>query len=419
MRYMVARSAGPRSDRTAMPVYSHSRLETYENCPLKYRFRYIEKIEKVEQSIEAFLGNRVHETLKKLYDDLLVEKQNTLDELLEMYEAEWRKNWGSHVKIVRRDMTEQNYFDYGAKCIRNYYAQYQPFRQAQTLGTETHLTFPLDGDGNYKLQGYVDRVARRTDGTVEIHDYKTGRTLPGQQTADADRQLALYQIGVERHWRETRQVELVWHYVGFSTTLRSRRTREQLVQLSRKTIELIDRIERTTVFEGRMSALCDWCEYKPDCPLWRHTDAVAALAPAEFKADDGVRLADEYAEARATLDEAKLRVEELKEQILAFAQQHGVSLLQGSDAQVVVHTSESERFPGKQENKRAALEVLLKAAGKWDEISELDTTALLRAMEEGSWPAELNAQVRDFLLRSRITKIRLLRPDSAGGDEAE
>jgi len=276
-----------------MPVYSHSRLETFENCPLKYKFRYIERIEKLEQSVEQFLGSRVHEVLKKLYDDLLLEKLDTLDELLEFYAAEWSKNWGPHVRIVRAGMTERNYFDYGAKCLQNYYTQRRPFRQAQTLGTETHLTFPLDGDGKYKLRGYVDRIARRADGTIEIHDCKTSRTLPGQQQADADRQLALYQIGVERNWPEARSVELLWHYVAFSTTLRSRRSPEQLVQLRENTIGLIDRIETTTQFEPRRSILCGWCEYKPDCPIWRHPDAVAALPLAQFKANDGVRLADE------------------------------------------------------------------------------------------------------------------------------
>ena len=214
-----------------MPVYSHSRLEAFENCPLKYKFRYIDGIKKAEQSVETFLGALVHEVLRKLYDDLLLEKLDTLDELLVFFSEGWKKTWGPHVRIVSADMTEQNYFDYGKKCIRNYYEQYKPFRQSQTLGTEVHLSFPLDAEGKVQLQGYVDRIARRADGTIEIHDYKTSRSLPGQQKADADRQLALYQIGVERQWPDTRGVELIWHFVGFSETQRSRRTAEQLVQL--------------------------------------------------------------------------------------------------------------------------------------------------------------------------------------------
>jgi putative RecB family exonuclease len=58
-----------------MSVYSHSRLSCYEQCPQKYKLKYLDKVKtEVEQSIEAFLGSRVHETLEKLYQDLRYQK---------------------------------------------------------------------------------------------------------------------------------------------------------------------------------------------------------------------------------------------------------------------------------------------------------------------------------------------------------
>ncbi|MBI3664605.1 MAG: PD-(D/E)XK nuclease family protein [Acidobacteria bacterium] len=402
-----------------MPVYSHSRLETFETCPLKYKFRYIDEIKKAEQSVEAFLGGLVHEVLRKLYDDLQLEKLNTMDELLESYAANWKKAWGPHVRIVRAGMTERNYFDYGAKCIRNYYEQYRPFRQSQTLGTEARLIFPLDGEGKYQVQGYVDRIARRDDGIIEIHDYKTSRSLPAQQKSDGDRQLALYQIGIERQWPDTRGVELIWHYVAFKETRRSRRTAAQLLELRQQTIELIDRVEHTKQFEGRRSALCDWCEYKPDCPLWRHPDSVLALPPAQFKADDGVRLADEYAKTKYELHTLELRLEQLKEQVIAFAQQRNLRVIQGSGAQIYVRLGEAEKFPGKREELRAALENVLKKAGKWEEISELDTAALAHALEAAKWPAELVAEVRRFATQVARDSVTLRRAGKSAEDEAE
>ena len=48
-----------------MPVYSHSRFQTYETCPQQYKLKYIDKIELSEgtEEIEAFLGSCVYETL--------------------------------------------------------------------------------------------------------------------------------------------------------------------------------------------------------------------------------------------------------------------------------------------------------------------------------------------------------------------
>ncbi|MDP2919157.1 MAG: PD-(D/E)XK nuclease family protein, partial [Dehalococcoidia bacterium] len=65
-----------------MPTYSHSKLSAYENCPFGYKLAYIDKIKRETEGIEAFLGNQVHNTLQKCYDDLRRTKLNTLDELL-------------------------------------------------------------------------------------------------------------------------------------------------------------------------------------------------------------------------------------------------------------------------------------------------------------------------------------------------
>ena len=50
--------------------YSYSQLNTFNNCPQKYKIIYIDKIKSNNESIEAFVGKRVHETLEWLYSDL-------------------------------------------------------------------------------------------------------------------------------------------------------------------------------------------------------------------------------------------------------------------------------------------------------------------------------------------------------------
>jgi len=82
----------------SMTVYSHSRLSCYEQCPAKFKLQYIDKVEtEVEQSVEAFLGSQVHETLEKLYRDLSYQKMNSLDELLCFFRDDWKKNWSDDI----------------------------------------------------------------------------------------------------------------------------------------------------------------------------------------------------------------------------------------------------------------------------------------------------------------------------------
>ena len=71
-----------------MPFYSHSQLSTYEECPLKYRLNYRDRIKRDVEGVEAFLGTMVHETLKKCYDDVRLTKLNSLPDLLSYLDIE-------------------------------------------------------------------------------------------------------------------------------------------------------------------------------------------------------------------------------------------------------------------------------------------------------------------------------------------
>lgn len=389
-----------------MPTYSYTRLETFENCPLKYKYRYVDRVEApIEETIEAFVGLRVHDALEKLYQDLHLEKLDTLEELLGFYRAEWQKQWSAGVKITRPDLTQQNYFDYGARCIRSYYDRYKPFDQSQTLATELQLRFTVDQEGRYQLQGFVDRAARRADGTYEIHDYKTGRTLPAQEAIDSDRQLGLYEIGLRERWPDAEGVELFWHYVGHDTTLRSTRLPEQLQELRGSTIEKVQRIEAEKKFEPHKGDHCDWCEYQPICPLWKHIVAVQALPPAQFAADEGVRLASQLAETKRQLDQLTGRFEELKETIIEFCRQRQISVVQGSGVQVTVAEHEETKFPTKHAPERAALEALLKQLGCWEEVAGLDVHALKRVLSWKLWPEDVLAQLQPYTTTETSTRV--------------
>lgn len=399
-----------------MPLYSHSQLETFQTCPLKYKYRYIDKIRKPEeQSIEAFVGSCVHSIFQKLYDDLQLRKLNALEELLAHYRFVWERAYKPTIKIVRDDLTPEDYFKYGEFCIRNYYARYMPFDQSQTLGTESHVVFSLDASGNHRFQGYIDRLARRKDGTYEIHDYKTGRNLPSQEEADSERQLALYQVGLTSRWTDVERVDLIWHYVGLDSTLRSTRSPEQLQDLKEKTIARIDRIEGARVFEPVKSNLCNWCEYRPQCPLWRHVEAVKNLPSAEFDADEGVRLVNEYAQAKLEFDRMADRLELLKQTIIEFARQKEMNILQGKGVTVTVSSRERKKLPGKDDPLRPALEALLKQSGHWDNVSELDVHRLLTIVEEEKWEPELMSQIRTFLTTEPGVSIRVTRAEDQKG----
>ncbi len=54
------------------------------------------------------------------------------------------------------------------------------------------------------------------------------------------------------------------------------------------------------------------------------------------------------------------------------------------------------KFPGKNEAERQKLDNAIMQAGKWVEVSHLDTTALTRVIEEGLWDKELIDEVMKY-----------------------
>ncbi|MBI2851898.1 MAG: PD-(D/E)XK nuclease family protein [Chloroflexi bacterium] len=377
-----------------MPVYSHSQLSTYEECPLKFKLCYRDKIKRDREGIEAFLGSMVHEALRKCYDDARRSRLNTLDEILAGYDSLWLKNWHDDIIISRKEMAADHYRASGKKMLETYYQRHAPFNRDITLGTEMWVTFSLDEANKYRLRGIIDRLSLTPDGVHHINDYKTSAHLPGQEEVDNDRQLALYQIGVQKKWPDIKDVKLVWHYLAFDRELVSaRHPAEKLARLAVDTIKLIDEIEATEEFSPRESLLCDWCEYPDLCPNRKHFFTLEALPANEYLKEPGVVLVNQYAKLR---EEARKIDEEtalVKEALVEYARRAGVTAIRGSDRQVRVKFDEKLKFPGRKEPGRKELDETIMEAGKWQEVSQLDTTALARAIQEELWDIKLIEKV--------------------------
>lgn len=250
-------------------IFSHSRLNTFEKCALKYKFRYIDQIiPEIEKTIESHLGNVAHNTLEWLYKQVQNGRIPTVEGMIIFYSENWNEDYDPEILIVRKNLTVKDYFNRGVEFLINYYTQHHPFDD-NTLAIEEEILFDLDESGEYKIRGFIDRLSFNTKTQeYEIHDYKTSGNLPQDGSLDEDRQLALYAIAVKKKYGNEKKVRLIWHYLFFNKILYSRRTDNQLKQLKEDTLKLIKEIESTKEFLPTKSPLCSWCEYKPICPAW-------------------------------------------------------------------------------------------------------------------------------------------------------
>ncbi|MDD8014945.1 MAG: PD-(D/E)XK nuclease family protein [Acidobacteriota bacterium] len=388
-----------------MAEYSISQIGTYETCARQYKFIYKDRIKRYEEGVEAFLGQRFHETMEYLYKERAF-RIIPLEELLEYYEKSWAGKWRDDVKIVREVRQADDYRRQGRRFIEDYYKRHHPFDDGRVLKLEAYIKFPLDKEGKYRFRGIIDRLMLAPDGTYEIHDYKTSSSLPEQAEVDKDRQLALYQIGVQTLWPDAKEVRLIWHYVAFDMAMKSQRNTGELQELKEEIAGLIDKIEAEREFTPNESKLCDWCAYWDLCPVKKHLVKINALPRDKWKDEPGVVIADAFAERwRMKRDlEAQTRavdeeLEKIRQAAIFFAEKEGVQVIAGTEARLRVTGKDRIISPAKGSQEREELEAELKRLGVWDEVAMLDPYALEKAVaeEKGKWTGEVLERVKAYV----------------------
>src|SRR3989344_4831457 len=94
-------------------VYSHSKLWLYEHCREAYKIKYIDKkFPELPKSIEAFLGEVVHQSLELLYGEKIKGNIISLDDFIHLFIQYWKSNFSKELRI-NKGFNENNYFNKG------------------------------------------------------------------------------------------------------------------------------------------------------------------------------------------------------------------------------------------------------------------------------------------------------------------
>jgi putative RecB family exonuclease len=390
-------------------AYSHSQLETYANCPFKYKLQYIDRKRTGRKSIEAFMGTMVHDALEKLYRDVRMSRLPELQELEEYYLEHWDSSINDGIFVVKNEYEPEDYRQTGLRCIGDYYRRYHPFEVGVPVWLEKRVNIPIsDEEGrSISFAGILDRLDSFEEGRYEIHDYKTSSSLPSQQELEMDRQLSLYQLAVEAAYPDAREVDLVWHYLVFDRELRLHREREDLEGVAAYAARLAREIEESEDFPARESMLCEWCEYQEHCPKRKHHFMVTRLPARELGTDQGIQLVDKYAEWWERKKEAETHLKELKEEALEFSDYHGVDNLQGSSRVLKILRSKQLKMPSSKSSERHELENILREEGAWEDVSALNARMLSSALDKGKLDENTQDRLSKLIDWEEVSSLRL------------
>jgi len=397
-------------------VYSFSRIESFAKCRLQFKYRYIDGLRPEVETIEAFMGSMVHQALRDFYSFIRHRIVKPKEWLLAHYDQLWQKNFHPLIKIVRKELSDEDYYQKGKKCLADYYDEYKPFNQTKVVKTEEPIFFTLTRDDeHWQFMGILDRLDwNDREKRFEIHDYKTSANLMTQEEADNDLQLALYQLALQSKWPESAQARLVWHFLLFNKEIESQRSQKQLVQIQDTVIDRIKEIEACQQFPPQKSILCDWCDFQEICPLWKHPQKVAALDINEYFNEPGVKLVSKYSQLEEEKIELKKKIADIeqeqtkiKEAALELAEREGWQVIDGPEKQLVITIREEFSAPSRRENasRWKKLRQFLRDENHYFEVSTVNNNMLNRMLRQ--WPQDFREKVKKFLTKKTIKRVDL------------
>jgi putative RecB family exonuclease len=241
-----------------------SRLGTYEDCPRRYRYVYVDRPTPRRGPPWAHnsLGASVHTALKNWY--ALSGAERAPAALPKLLRATWVGEG------YRDEAQEREAFDRALGWLEAYVDGLDP--GAEPVGIERTVAARTE---LLALSGRVDRIDQVGDELVII-DYKTGRSELTSDDARGSRALALYAYASERVFRRRcRRVEL--HHLPTGTVAAHEHTEESLArhlrraeQTAQDAIDAEQAVAAGTdpdeAFPPTPGPICSWCDFRRSCP---------------------------------------------------------------------------------------------------------------------------------------------------------
>lgn len=248
---------------------SPSRASDYQQCPLLYRFRAIDKLPE-PTTIAQVKGTLVHAVLEDLHR--LPREERTYPVAVKRL----KPNWASMVEqdpSLRELVSDDALYDFLVECrtlVRGYFSMENPQGfDAQACEAYVNTVLP----NGVPVRGFIDRVDRAPTGEIRVVDYKTGKKPIPRFSAQAKFQMRFYALV---YWRLygviPHQLRLMYLKVCDSMFLAP--TKEELEYFERDLDTLWQRIEadgRAGTFEPKTSKLCGWCHHQQRCPAFGGT----------------------------------------------------------------------------------------------------------------------------------------------------
>jgi putative RecB family exonuclease len=252
---------------------SHSAISTYQQCPLRYRFKYVDALPETFVSSNLIFGGAIHSALEFHFTELLCGNEPpTQDLLLDVFQEAWQGRSTEHQDI--RFGKGEDHTSLSALADRMLTAFRENPASASddtVIGIEEELRGELI-PGVPDLLARIDLLTTTSDAMV-ITDFKTSRSRWSQNQAEnSSSQLLLYSE-LARRLLPDREVRLRFLVLtktktptveAFNVDVSAHRA-HRIVKAVEHTWRAI---EAGHFYPAPSSMNCPTCPYRSACNAW-------------------------------------------------------------------------------------------------------------------------------------------------------
>ena len=354
---------------------SYSSLNTYQTCPLKYKYQNIDKI-KAPKKIDALFGSSVHASLKFMFQRGPL--YPALDQVIDFFRTIWEQKKLPMDAETLDASAETVYYKEGISLLEKFYKSNPPWNY-NVVDMESRFEFEIDDPKTgekHAVSGIMDRIDKNANGSFEIIDYKTKRKMPGQHEIDNDLQMSIYQLGLLKKWPHiaSDKVKLSFYFLKHNEKISTSRTKEQMEETRNFILDTIrdinEKIKDNNNFPPTPSPLCDWCEYKQMCPMWKHMYKRQNEKDKIKNQDELNRIIGEYFRLKDQNSQNDDRLDELKTFVYGFMDEQKVERVFGEEGYLTRTIREKNIYDLEK------IKDILESIGRWKDILEPDEKKL-------------------------------------------